>query len=68
MKTEKLIVSNMKCMGCVNAIKNGISTIQGVTGVEVDLPTSTVTVTYNDESVKNTILKKLEILGYPVKQ
>ncbi len=67
MKTEKLIVSNMKCMGCVNAVKNGLSSIQGVSSVEVDLPTSAVTVTYNDESVKNTILKKLEILGYPVK-
>lgn len=68
MKTEKLVVNNMKCMGCVNAIKTGLSSIEGVSNVEVDLPTATVTVTYGEDSVKNTIVKKLEILGYPVKQ
>ena len=68
MKTEKIIVSNMRCMGCANAVKTGLSSIQGVTSVEVDLPTATVNVTYNDDSVKSTILKKLDILGYPAKQ
>lgn len=68
MKTEKLIISNMKCMGCANAIKTGLSSIQGVTSVEVDLPTATVIVSYNDDSVKSAILKKLDILGYPAKQ
>ena len=68
MKTEKLIVSNMKCMGCVNAVKTGLSSIQGVSNVEIDLATATVTVTYGDDSVKSTILKKLDILGYPAKQ
>ncbi|BDX39393.1 hypothetical protein CYCD_27480 [Tenuifilaceae bacterium CYCD] len=68
MKTEKLIVSNMKCMGCVNAVKTGLSSIQGVSNVEVDLATATVTATYDDDSVKSTIIKKLDILGYPAKQ
>ena len=68
MKTEKLTVSNMKCMGCVNAVKTGLSSIQGVSKVEVELSTAIVTVTYNDDSVKGTILKKLDILGYPAKQ
>ncbi|MGE0078032.1 MAG: heavy-metal-associated domain-containing protein [Bacteroidales bacterium] len=68
MKTEKLIVNNMKCMGCVNAVKTGLSSIQGVSNVEVDLATATVNVTYEDDSVKSTILKKLDILGYPAKQ
>ncbi|MGD9976673.1 MAG: heavy-metal-associated domain-containing protein [Bacteroidales bacterium] len=68
MKTETMIVNNMKCTGCVNTVKAGLSNIQGVDKVEADLPSSSVTVSYNDESVRSTIIKKLEILGYSVKR
>ena len=69
MRTEKLLVNNMKCMGCVNAVKTSVSNIHGVTGVYVDLSKNEVTVNFDDnESILQEIIKKLDIIGYPVKK
>lgn len=69
MKTEKLIVTNMKCMGCANAVKNGVGAVNGVNEVYVDLMNSEVTVNYNgDDKVMHEIVRKLDILGYPLKK
>jgi len=68
MRTERLIVNNMKCMGCVNAVKTSVSTIHGVTGVYVDLSKNEVTVNFDDDdNILKEIIKKLDIVGYPVK-
>jgi len=68
MKTERFIVNNMKCMGCVNTVKTGLSQIEGVSEVYIDLSKSEVTVNYLSEKVKHDdIVKKLQTLGYPVK-
>ncbi len=68
MRTEHLIVNNMKCMGCVNVVKTSISTVPGVTGVYVDLSKNEVTVNFgDDENILKEIIKKLDIIGYPVK-
>lgn len=69
MMTEKLIVSNMKCMGCANAVKNGVSSVKGVEQVYVDLSKSEVTVNYQGEiQTLKEIVEKLGTLGYPVVQ
>ena len=68
MKTDRFIVNNMKCMGCVNIVKTGLSQMDGVSEVYIDLSKSEVTVNYNTSKVNHDeIVKKLSALGYPVK-
>ena len=68
MKTERFIVNNMKCMGCVNVVKTGLSQMDGVLEVYIDITKSEVTVNYTSDRVKqDDIIKKLATLGYPVK-
>ena len=68
MKTERFIVNNMKCMGCVNNVKAGLSQIEGVSEIYIDLAKAEVTVNYNSEKVSHDdIVKKLALIGYPVK-
>ena len=69
MKTERFIVNNMKCMGCVNIVKTGLSQMEGISEVFIDITKSEVTINYTAEKVKHDdIVKKLETLGYPVKK
>jgi copper chaperone CopZ len=68
MKTERFIVTNMKCMGCVNTVKTELSHMDGISEVYVDLAKSEVTVNYSDEKLSsNDIVRKLTNIGYPVK-
>jgi copper chaperone CopZ len=68
MKTDRFIVENMKCMGCVNTVKTELSHMDGVTEVYIDLSKSEVTVNYSTEKVNyNDLVRKLTNIGYPVK-
>jgi len=68
MKTEQFSVGKMKCMGCVNKITSGLSEIEGVSKVNAELETATVTVSYEKDDLREVIINKLEALGYPVNQ
>jgi copper chaperone CopZ len=69
METERFIVTNMKCQGCVNMVKTGLSLMDGVSEVYIDLSKSEVTINYSTEKVSHAdLVKKMELLGYPVKQ
>lgn len=65
MKTESLKVKNMKCMGCVNTIQTGLSSLPGVSNVKAELSNSTVTFSFESDSLKEEVIKKLDSLGYP---
>jgi copper chaperone CopZ len=64
MKTEEIIIANLKCNGCASTIKKEVSAIEGVSLVEVDKDRDAVTVTY-DNIDRSTIIDKLYSLGYP---
>ncbi len=64
MKTEDIIVANIKCSGCGNTIKTELLKIEGVKTAEVFNEEDKVTVTYHDVD-RNVIIKKLHSLGYP---
>ncbi len=66
MKTEKIIIENLKCHGCANTITKGISKMDGVGSVSVSVEESSVSVDY-DETLQNreNIVKKLAKYGYP---
>lgn len=66
MKTEKILIENLKCHGCASTITRGISRMEGVQKVQVHFEDSSVTVEYDENlQSKDNILKKLARLGYP---
>jgi copper chaperone CopZ len=58
-------ILNLKCGGCANTVKKGISSIDGVNSVSVDVETSKVTIDALDEQVIVLAKKKLSSMGYP---
>jgi copper chaperone CopZ len=64
MKTEEIVVANLKCEGCATTIKNTLLKIKGVHSVEVDMEGNAVSVGYDDVERK-VIVEKLYSLGYP---
>jgi copper chaperone CopZ len=65
MKTEKIIIANLKCGGCATTIKNDLLKLNGVNEVSVDIENDAVNVNYNDDVDRKIIIDKLHSLGYP---
>jgi copper chaperone len=65
MKTDKILVANLKCSGCVNTITKKVSEIAGVHKVIVDPEQDAVTVEYDETTPRTEITKTLHSLGYP---
>ena len=67
MNTLTLTVSGMSCMGCVNSVKNLVSALAGVTGVQVDLASGRVEVQH-DPALASTqaVRQAIEGAGYQV--
>jgi copper chaperone len=64
MKTETIIIANLKCGGCASTIKKSLLELEGVEEVSVDNNNDSVTVTY-EESRRDALINKLHSLGYP---
>ena len=64
MQTEIFKVKNVKCGGCVANIQKGLSSLPGVTGVEVVIAGGDVTIT-GDKLDRAQLSAKLKELGYP---
>ena len=65
MKTEKILVANLKCGGCETTIKNKLSEIKGVASVIVNHEEDSVTVNHTGEATRKDFTDKLHDLGYP---
>ena len=63
MKTIEIL--NLKCGGCVNTVKKGLLSIDGINEVEVDLENSKVLIPTEDEQVLIQVKEKLSKMGYP---
>ena len=57
-------IQNLKCGGCANSIKKGLSKIDSVASVEVNVEDSLVEIEAN-EAVENALKEELARLGYP---
>ncbi len=57
-------VENIKCGGCENTIRKGLSTIAGVSEVQIDRDQQRITLLAN-EADRGTIAEKLRSMGYP---
>ncbi len=65
MKTEKIVIANLKCGGCESTIKGKLMEIKGVNKVEVNHEKDTVTVDYSGNANRATFINTLYKLGYP---
>jgi copper chaperone CopZ len=63
MKTIEIV--NLKCGGCVNTVKKGLLSIEGLNEVEVDLENSKVMIPTEDEQILIKVKEKLSKMGYP---
>ena len=60
-----IIVQNLKCGGCASTITKGVSSIEGVSEVEIDVESSKIS--FNSESDNlEVVYTKLAHMGYPV--
>lgn len=66
MKYE-LTIDGIKCVGCINRIKNVVSSIKEVTSYDITLDTKVLTITVKIESVLDEVIKKITDLGFEVK-
>ncbi len=62
---ELLEVKNVKCGGCVDAIKNGLAELEGIEVKNIDIPTGKLEFDSNGKTPLNTVKEKLDSLGYP---
>ncbi len=66
MKTDNIVVDNLKCGGCGNTITKQLKAIPGVKKVSIDFETSTISVGYESENdLHAKFLKSLSKVGYP---
>lgn len=66
MTSYLLNVENVKCMGCVNNIRENLLQMEGVVSVEADIKTQKVSVS-GIAIDRDAIADKLSQLGYPEK-
>jgi len=66
MKNIELNVEGMKCEGCVNRIKNVLSTIKGIDSFDVSLEDKKLTLSVKKEKIVDEVIKKIEALGFEI--
>jgi len=67
LKTLQLMVENVHCGGCVKKIERALAAEPDVQTGRLNLTTRRLTVEWNGPSSRgNTLVKKIEALGYPV--
>lgn len=60
----KLTIPKIKCMGCVNTVKNALIEMKGVENVDIDLKSKEVLISTSGVD-EETIRKILKEIGYP---
>ncbi|GGC57004.1 heavy-metal-associated domain-containing protein [Hoyosella rhizosphaerae] len=65
--TTTIIVSDMTCGHCVSAVKEEISAIDNVTGVDVDLASGSVSITSTAPIADESIREAVTEAGYTVR-
>ena len=65
MKSEHILIDNLKCTGCATSIEKGLKSVEGVEEVHVDVHTSRLEINCNENVTRDVLLKKLGNMGYP---
>lgn len=66
MKNIELNIEGMKCEGCVNRIKNALSTIKGIDSFDLSLEDKKLTLSLKKEKIIDEVIKKIETLGFGI--
>ncbi|HXH80717.1 heavy-metal-associated domain-containing protein [Nocardioides sp.] len=66
MNTMTITVTGMTCGHCVASVTEEITELAGVEGVEVDLPTGSVTITSSEPLDPTAVAGAVEEAGYAV--
>ena len=66
MKNVELNIEGMKCEGCVNRIKNALSTIKGINSFDISLEDKKLTLSLKKEKTVDEVMKKIETLGFEI--
>ena len=64
MATDTYTVTGMTCAHCVNSVSSEIKQIPGVTDVQVDLSSGSVTVTSDQPVDENAVAAAVDEAGY----
>lgn len=59
-----VVAPEIVCGGCVKSINKAFEGVEGVTGVEVDVPAKTVSIAHGQETSRETIVEVLNRAGY----
>jgi copper chaperone len=62
--TQQYVVTGMTCQHCVSSVTEEISEVSGVTAVEVDLATGSVTVTSDQPLADDDVRAAVDEAGY----
>lgn len=62
---QKIVIQNLKCGGCANTITKGISQLEGISNVHVDVEKSTINFTYKSQELVQDVRNALLRMGYP---
>jgi copper chaperone len=65
MEKQTYTISNISCGHCVATIKSEIQDLDGVSAVEGDPETKTITVEWQSPATTSQIQSKLSEIGYP---
>ncbi|HQU82446.1 MAG TPA: heavy metal-associated domain-containing protein [Pyrinomonadaceae bacterium] len=63
-KTTTVTALEIVCGGCASSIKKAFGSVEGVSNVEVDVPTKKVTVNHNTDVSREKIVDVLDRAGY----
>ncbi len=65
MSSLKLEIPGIGCAGCVQAIKNELSELDGVSSVSGDVATRSIQVDFSAPASQDSIVAALEQIDYP---
>ena len=65
---KKLNIEGMKCEGCVNRIKNALSTVKGIDSFTISLEKKELILNVKKESTIQKAIAKIEDLGVEAKE
>ena len=60
-----VVAPDIVCGGCAGAIKKALGKVGGISQVEVDVDTKTVSVEHNNEVSRQKIVEVLDDAGFP---
>lgn len=67
MESTTLVAPDISCEHCQHAIEGGLSKLDGVKTVKVDIPSKSVAVSYDAQKLTRAqLVEKLDDIGYTV--